>query len=104
MNLLIDTSFENIKEHWKLINCTYLNGYLKSTDKVFGIEQDLVLPDICKLYFSFKYISFTKDIKDVIIGIQSNDTLESTFQCGTFKKKKQISVISDIKSEKIKVC
>ena len=69
-NLLLNTNF-NSKEikNWKLTNCTFRNGYLISTDKIFSIEQEIILPDPTKLYFSMDYICFDTNIKSIYCGI-----------------------------------
>ena len=48
-NVLFDTQFKNEHHNWKYVNCSYKDGYLISRKKVFGIEQEIVLPDITKL-------------------------------------------------------
>ncbi len=100
-NLLLDTSFKN--NNWKFINCEYKNGYLYSTESIFGIEQELILPDPTKLYFRCKYKIENIDIKEVKIGIQINDILYIDKKTPKLQKEQLISVIDDVKQEKIKL-
>lgn len=100
-NLLLDTSFKN--NNWKFINCKYENGYLISTNKVFGIEQDLILPDPTKLYFRINYKIENIEIKDVKIGIQTGKILHVDRKIPRINKNSIISVIDNVKQEKIKL-
>lgn len=102
-NLLLDTGFNHINKHWKLTNCSYENGYLKGTAKVYSIEQEIVLPDPTRLYFSIEYIAKNKDIKHVYAGIQTGDILEATKKFTHFNKRTRLSVVDKIKCEKVKV-
>lgn len=70
-NLLLNTNFNNKKDikHWKLVNCEFKNGYLISNDNIFSIEQEIILPDPTKLYFSMDYICFDKNITSIYCGI-----------------------------------
>ena len=100
-NLLLDTQFKN--NNWNFINCTYENGKLISTNKVFGIEQDLILPDPTKLYFRFKYLVEDKNIKEIKIGIQNKDVLHIDKKFPKINKWQYISLIDYAKQEKVKV-
>lgn len=100
-NLLIDTQFKI--NHWKFINCTYEDGILTSNRKVFGIEQELILPNPTKLYFRINYIVGNISIKDVKIGIQCGDTLHINRKYPKLRKPQYISVINDVEQEKIKL-
>lgn len=99
-NLLLDTQFKN--NFWKFHNCKYENGYLISTDKVFGIEQELVLSNPSKLYFRVNYRTENISIKDVKIGIQNNGSLGINYKTPKLNKNQYISVI-DKTEEKIKL-
>ena len=100
-NIALDTEFKN--NQWNFINCKYEDGYLISTDKVFGIEQELILPDITKLYFRILYKAINKEILNIKIGIQNNDILEINEKLIKDNKNNFISIIDDAKQEKIKL-
>ena len=102
-NLLLDTGFNRIDKHWKLTNCTYENGYLKGNAKVYSIEQEIVLPDPTRLYFSLEYIACNKSIKSVYLGIQTNNIMEATKKSVKFHKRVRLSVVDKIKCERLKV-
>lgn len=103
-NLLLDTQFKKLNKHWKLTNCTYNNGYLISTDKIYSIEQEIILPNPTKLYFGLDYICFDKTIKKLYCGIQIDDTLEVNIREPHLRRKNRISVVDNSKqAEKIKV-
>lgn len=101
-NLLLNTSFEK-QSHWKFINCRYENGYLISDKKVFGIEQELILPNTTKLYFRWNYKTQNVSVKDVKIGIQNGKTLNINRRVPKALKKQSISVIDVAKYEKVKL-
>ena len=103
-NLLFNTNF-NSKEinHWKLTNCTFKNGYLISSDKIFSIEQEIVLPDPTKLYFSMDYICSDKNITSIYCGIQTGKVLEANKKKPRINRRKRISVVDQVETEKIKV-
>lgn len=101
-NLLLDTKFTNVNNNWKFHNCKYENGYLISTGKVFGIEQELVLPEPTKLYFRCNY-RIENGIKEVKIGIQNTDILEIERKFPKINKNQSISIVDNAKQEKIKV-
>lgn len=101
-NLLLNTSFNDLST-WKLINCTYKDGYLYSTSKVFGIEQELVLPNVSKLYFRTEYRTETASTTNIKIGIQSSKTLDINEQVPKYSKLQTISLIDIPKSQAIKV-
>lgn len=98
-NLLNDTSFK--ENNWKFVNCEIKNGILESTSKVFGIKQELVLPDITKLYFRINYQVLNQEIYNVKIGILNNDILHITEKTPKVNKKQLISVVEQTKQEKI---
>ena len=102
-NLLFDTQFNNNHNNWKYVNCRYENGNLISNNKVFGIEQEIILPDITKLYFRCKYNILVSGVFKAYIGIQNGKTLSITKQWAKPDKERIISVVEDIKQEKIKV-
>lgn len=102
-NLLLDTGFNHTDKHWKFTNCSYENGYLRGTAKVYSIEQEIVLPDPTRLYFSIEYIAKNKDIKHVYAGIQTGDILEATKKAVHQNRRIRLSVVDKIKCEKVKV-
>lgn len=102
-NLLLDTNFNKIEKHWKLTNCEYKNGYLISNAKIYSIEQEIILPDPTRLYFSLDYICFDKNIKKIYCGIQTKDILETNRKKPKIRTRKRISVVDSIEVEKIKV-
>lgn len=99
-NLLLDTSF-NKMDNWKFTNCRYEDGYLISSDKVFGIEQQLILPNPTKLYFRWSYKIETQGVNNVYIGIQNGKILDANRRVPRINKNQTISVIDNAKSEKI---
>lgn len=101
-NLLLESDFTSLNR-WKFTNCKYENGYLISNDKVFGIEQELILPDITKLYFRVLYQAFNPELFDVKIGIQNNDLLEVNEKLIKKGKEDFISLVDTAKQEKIKL-
>ena len=102
-NLLLDTKFTNKNNNWKYNNCEYKDGYLISSEKVFGIEQELVLPDPTKLYLRFNYKVLTSCIREVKVGIQIKDRLEIDKRLPKINKLQKLSVVCDSKEEKINV-
>lgn len=101
-NLLLDSSLKKLT-HWKFINCKYEDGYLISTGKVFGIEQEIVLPDPTKLYFRWEYQLISNAIKEVIIGIQEADVLHSNNRTILNTKPQFLSVVDIVKQEQVKL-
>lgn len=101
-NLLLNTSFNDLST-WKFINCTYKDGYLYSTSNVFGIEQELTLPNISKLYFRAEYKTETASVTNIKIGVQSNKVLDINEQVPKYNKLQTISLIDIPKSPVIKV-
>lgn len=100
-NLLLDTKFES--NLWKFNNCKYENGKLISTSKVFGIEQELILPDITKLYFRFNYMITSRAVRETKVCIQNKNIMDIDKQFPKCLKWQSISVIDYAKQEKIKV-
>lgn len=101
-NLLLDTKFEN--NQWKFINCKHDGKKLISNSRVFGIEQELILPDPTKLYFRCSYMSTLNALKEVKIGILNKNTLDIDKRFPKCLKWGSVSVIDYTKEEKIKVC
>ena len=101
-NLLLNTSFNDLST-WECVNCTYKDGYLYSTSKVFGIEQELTLPNISKLYFRTEYKTETASVTNIKIGVQSNKVLDINEQVPKYNKLQTISLIDIPKSPVIKV-
>ena len=99
-NLLLNTSFTDTN-HWKFINCSYKDGVITSNKKVFGIEQELILPNPTKLYFRWNYLSLSSSIFDVKIGIQNKNILNVDKKTPKVNRKQFISLIDIAKQEKI---
>lgn len=99
-NLLLNTTFEPY--NWEFINCTFKNGILTSTDKVFGIVQKLVLPDPTKLYYRINYKCFSK-INEVKLGIQNGSRLGINRQIPKVGKNYKISLIDLATQEQVKL-
>lgn len=102
-NLLFDTEFKNKDSYWKFINCKLEEGCLISNGKVFGIEQEIVLADITKLYLRFNYQILSPNVNKVYVGIQSGDKLYVNKKWAKLELNQLISIVEDIKEEKIKV-
>lgn len=100
-NLLLNTTFKDTV-NWNLINCTIDNGILTSSNKIFGIYQEIIISKPTNLYLSAVYKSFS-NLKDVKIGIQDGDRLEVNIQNPKLNKQKKISVVSNVKNCKIKL-
>lgn len=98
-NLCLNTSFDH---NWKTINCTIDNGVLTSNKKVFGIEQELILPNPTKLYYRFTYKALS-DIKEVKLGIQNKNALGINKQYPKVGKENKISLIDIATQSKIKL-
>ena len=98
-NLCLNTSFDH---NWKTINCTIDNGVLTSNKKVFGIEQELILPNPTKLYYRFTYKALS-DIKEVKLGIQNKNALGINKQFPKVGKEYKISLIDMATQNKIKL-
>lgn len=101
-NLILNSNFKE-NSHWRFTNCRYENGYLISSDKVFGVEQELVLADVTKLYFRCNYKIENAEIHNVKIGIQNNNLLDANMKIPKLNNYDYISVIDDAKQEKIKL-
>ena len=100
-NLLIGSNF-NTLDRWKFINCEYKDGCIISNKKLFGIEQELILPDITKLYFRTKYFTDSNKIETITIGIQNGKLLEVNKKNVIPNKEALISTVVQAKQEKIK--
>lgn len=100
-NLLIGSNF-NTLDRWKFINCEYKDGCIISNKKLFGIEQELILPDITKLYFRTKYFTDSSKIETITIGIQNGKLLEVNKKNVIPNKEALISTVVQAKQEKIK--
>lgn len=102
-NILLDTNFQKIEKRWKLNNCEYKDGYLIGKSKIYSIEQSITLPDPTKLYFGLDYICLDPNIKNIWIGIQSNNSLEANKKIVKLHKRVRFSIIDDVKVETINV-
>ena len=100
-NLILNSKLES-NNNWKLINCKLENGILTSSFKVFGIEQELVLPNLTHLYFRVKYKAFC-NLKEIKLGIQNNHILEINRQVPKLNKLQTISLTDIAKQNKIKL-
>lgn len=103
-NLLLDTNFHSLNKNWKLTNCEYKDGYIVGKSTVYSIEQEIILPDPTKLYFSIDYLCFDTNIKYVYCGIfHENGCLETTRKKPKIRKRKRLSVVDQLLTEKVKV-
>ena len=102
-NLLFDTEFKSNNNYWKFINCTMEDNYLLSNKKTFGIEQEIVLADITKLYFRFNYKILSPNITKVYAGIQVGDKLYVNKKWAKLELNQLISIVENAEEEKIKV-
>ena len=100
-NLILNSKLES-EHNWKFINCKLENGILTSSKKVFGMEQELVLPNLSRLYFRVKYKTFC-NIKEIKIGIQNNNELEVNTQVPRLNKLQSISITDAAQQNKIKL-
>lgn len=100
-NLILNSKLES-EHNWKLINCKLENGILTSSKKVFGIEQELILPNLNKLYFRVNYKAFC-NLKEVKLGIQNGKELGINRQIPKLNKLQSISLIDIAKQNKIKL-
>lgn len=102
-NLLSNTNFDKFNpKSWKLTNCQMVNSCLISNDKVFAIEQEIVIPYPAKLYFGINYMCFGEDVRCVYCGIQIGNSLEVNKKIPIPDKKKRISIVCE-NADKIKV-
>ena len=97
-NLLLDTEFEN--NTWNFINCRFEEGCLISKGKVFGVEQEIILADITKLYFRFEYELESGLVGKVMLGIQYKDVLNITKKTPKENKHQIISLVEDPKQKR----
>ena len=102
-NLLFDTEFKNKDSYWKFINCKLEEGCLISNNKVFGIEQEIVLADITKLYLRFNYQILSPYVNKVYVGIQVGDKLYVNKKWAKLELNQLISIVEDAQEEKLKV-
>lgn len=102
-NLLFDTEFKNKDNYWKFINCKMEDGRLISKERIFGIEQEIVLPDPTKLYLRFNYKILSPNVNKVYVGIQAGDKLYVNKKWAKLELNQLISIIEDIQEERIKV-
>ena len=102
-NLLFDTNFKNTSNKWEYINCQLQDNYIVSTNKVFGIKQEITLADITKLYLRCTYNVLLSSVYKVYIGIQSEDKLYVNKKWTKINCNQTISVIDVAKTERIKV-
>lgn len=97
-NLLLNTNFNkpNLK-HWKLTNCELINGCLVSNDKVFSIQQKIILPKPTKIYFSMDYVCLDSNIKNIYCGVISDSNeLNAIKKKSILKKRKKLSLVSTV--------
>lgn len=99
-NLLLFTNFES--NGWTFVNCSLKNSILTSTNKVFGVYQDLILPDPTRLYFRATYKALNK-LKSIKIGIQNGPLLEANEAIPKLNKLQKLSVVDIAKQEKIRL-
>lgn len=74
-----------------------------SSGKVFGVEQEIILADITKLYFRFEYEIENGLIDKVMLGIQYKDVLDITKKTPKQNKHQIISLVEEPKQERIKL-
>ena len=99
-NLLLFTNFES--NGWTFVNCSLKNSILTSTNRVFGVYQDLILPDPTRLYFRATYKALNK-LKSIKIGIQNEPLLEANEAVPKLNKLQKLSVVDIAKQEKIRL-
>lgn len=102
-NLLFDTKFTNVNNNWKYINCRFENGRLISSNKVFGIEQELLIPGSIKMYFACDFNILNSNIERVILGVQKGDTLEANRSYPVKNKNQKLSLVETSGEDKIKL-
>lgn len=100
-NLLLDTGF--IGNNWKFVNCVYDNGMLISSSKVFGVEQELTLPNTSKLYFRTTYKTLNCETYNIKIGVQCGSKLDINQRAPKYNAEQSISVIDNITCKTFKV-
>ena len=101
-NLLFDTQFKT-NNHWRFINCELNNGYLVSNNKIFGIEQDIILPESSRLYLRFIYNILNSNISKITCGIQCGNKLFVSTKIPKQNKNDFISLIEENSTQKIKI-
>ena len=99
-NLLFNSEFRDDK-NWEFINCEYIDNRLKSTNKVFGLKQKIILSDITRLYARCKYNILNSQVYSVYIGIEVDGKLYVNKQWTRVDKEKIISLVEDSHSEVI---
>lgn len=102
-NLLFDTQFNNVEVNWKCVNCSFENGKFISTNKVFGIWQEIIVPNLTTLYFRCNYSLTTKGNTKLYLGIQNGDSLSVNITYPKNNVKKSISIVETNTQESIKV-
>lgn len=100
-NKLLDTRFEN--NIWKFNNCYYKDGYLISSNNIFGIEQEITLYELNKLYARFEFNVDNFAVKKATIGIQANKVLYGDFKKCKVKSWQSISVVHKPTTNKVKI-
>lgn len=101
-NLVLDSAFKDLN-NWKLTNCKLENNFLVSNDYVFGVEQELYLPNISKLYLRWFFNIFDSPITNIKVGFQIGDVLKVNIKTPKFNKNDFISVIEQCNSKCIKI-
>ena len=102
-NLLFDTQFRLQNDNWKCVNCKREGNVLVSKSKVFGIEQELTISQLTKLYFRYSYRIKKGNIKLAYAGIQIGDKLLVNRKIPKLNIKQFISLVEDINETTIKV-
>lgn len=101
-NLLFNSEFID-SSNWEFTNCYFSNNKLISTDKVFGIKQTIILPDITKLYFRYNYNIYDSDVQKVYAGIENSGKLSVSNKQGRKNRKQLISLVEQCEQEKVTV-
>lgn len=101
-NLLFNTDFKTTN-NWHFINCKYKDGYLYSTNKIFGIEQEIILPTASKVYLRFRYSLKSIYMDKITCGIQYGDEIFISSKTPKQGANNIISVVEECNDKKIKV-
>lgn len=102
-NLLFDTKFQETPSQWKFTNCSLQKGYLVSNHSIFGISQEIVLPQVNKLYLRFNYNILKSQVKKIKCGIQYNDELFVSEKSTKLQSNQTISIVENHIGEKITI-